>query len=110
MEKALIALGLTETESKVYLALLKRGSSLAGKVTKETGLHRRTVYDTIERLIEKGLASYIVTNNQRYFEAIDPERLMQILKEKESILLSHLPELKGLYKSTKEKKETLFFR
>lgn len=110
MEKALIALGLTETEAKVYIALLKRGNSLAGKITKETGLHRRTVYDTIERLIEKGLVSYIETNNKKHFEAVNPERLVDMLKEKESILLSQLNQLKELYKTTKEKKETLFFR
>ena len=43
--------GLTENESKVYLALVDNGSSLAGRISRLTGLHRRTVYDVTEMLI-----------------------------------------------------------
>ncbi len=110
MEKMLESLGLTFTESKVYLALLRRGSSPVGRLAKETGIHRRTVYDAVERLIEKGMISYITQNNKRFFEAVNPERLLDILKEKEDYLSKNLPELVSLYKSNKDKKETLFFR
>ncbi len=103
-------LGLTEIEVKIYLMLLKRGSSLAGDITRNTGIHRRSVYDAIERLIEKGLVSYIKTNNRKYFEAVNPERFLEILKEKEENLKSILPELNGLRGISKERKETLFFR
>ena len=58
-------LGLTNAEAKIYIALLELGSSQAGKITEKTGIHRRTVYDAIERLIEKGLISYIKQNNNR---------------------------------------------
>ncbi|MBU0962715.1 MAG: hypothetical protein KKD48_02310 [Nanoarchaeota archaeon] len=102
--------GLTEIEIKVYLMLLKEGSSLAGEIVRKTGLHRRSIYDSIERLIEKGLVSYIKTNNRKYFEAVDPSRLLEILKEKEDNLKSIIPELEDFKKIPKEKKETLFFR
>lgn len=110
MEKSLLDFGLTLTETKVYLALLKNGNSLAGKITKETGLHRRTVYDAIERLIEKGLVSYISENNKKHFEAVNPERLFDILKEREESLQSSVLELIKLHNSAKKKNETLFFR
>lgn len=110
MEKLLQDLGLTETESKIYLCLLKKGSSQTGVIAKDTGIHRRTIYDSIERLIEKGLVSYISHNNTKFFEAIDPERLLNILKEKQDKINLILPELKNLHKNTREKKETLFFR
>ena len=45
-------IGLTTNESKVYLALLDLGPSLAGQISRKTGLHRRTVYDTTEGLIK----------------------------------------------------------
>src|SRR3989338_858287 len=109
-EKLLKGIGLTDMEIKVYLALLKEGSSLAGDMTRNTGIHRRSVYDAIERLIEKGLVSYIKTNNRKYFEAVNPERLLEILKEKEDNIKTLLPELKLLKETSKEKKETLFFR
>jgi sugar-specific transcriptional regulator TrmB len=108
--KALESLGLTESESKVYIALLELGSSQAGKITSKTGIHRRTVYDSIERLIEKGLVSSITQNNIKYFEAVDPKQLMDILKEKEDSLKDILPQLNLLHKTSKEKQETTFFR
>jgi HTH-type transcriptional regulator, sugar sensing transcriptional regulator len=59
--------GLTENESKVYLALIDLGPSLAGSISRKTGIHRRTVYDTTEMLIKKGLVGYILKNNRRLF-------------------------------------------
>ena len=83
---------------------------MAGEITKKSGIHRRSVYDAIERLIQKGLVSYLKTNNRKYFEAVNPERLLEILKEKEDNIKTLLPELKLLKETSKEKKETLFFR
>jgi len=103
-------LGLTEAESKVYLALLELGSSQAGKITSKTGIHRRTVYDSIERLIEKGLVSFISQNNIKFFESVDPQQLLEILKEKQDNLKQILPQLDLLHNSSKEKQETTFFR
>ncbi|MBS3155072.1 winged helix-turn-helix transcriptional regulator [Candidatus Woesearchaeota archaeon] len=101
---------LTDIEIKIYLVLLKEGNSLASDISKKTGIHRRTIYDAIERLIEKGLVSYIKTNNRKYFEAVDPARLSEILKEKEENVNKIIPELENLRLIAKEKKETLFFR
>ncbi|MCK4522146.1 MAG: hypothetical protein KAU20_06230 [Nanoarchaeota archaeon] len=109
-ENILEQAGLTKTEAKIYLSLLELGSSLAGEITKKSGIHRRSVYDAIERLIEKGLISYIKTNNRKYFEAVKPERLLDILKEKQENIKSLIPELKLKYKFSKEKQETTFWR
>ena len=102
--------GLTPSEAKIYLSLLEKGSSRAGEISRHTGIHRRSVYDAIERLIQKGLVSYVKTNNRRYYEAADPERLIRLLKEKEDNIKQILPELQLLRKIADEKKEVLFFR
>ena len=78
--------GLTENESKIYLSLVDHGPNLAGRISRLTGLHRRTVYDVTEMLIKKGLIGYILKNNRRYFEASNPNRILEILQEKEDIL------------------------
>jgi len=109
-QKFLEEAGLTPTESKIYLSLLEKGACRAGEITRHTGIHRRSVYDAIERLIEKGLVSYIKTNNRHYFEAVDPERLLELLKERENNIKQILPELQMLRKFSDEKKEVLFFR
>ena len=102
--------GLTNTEAKVYLMLVKAGSSLAGNISRETGIHRRSVYDAVERLIEKGLVSFITTNNRKYFQAENPKRLMDMLKEKENTLSMAMPELSALMRSAPESKETAFYK
>jgi len=108
--KILQDLGLTEAESKVYLALLELGPSLAGQISRKTGLHRRNIYDITERLIKKGLIGYIIKNNRRLFEAVNPSRLKEIIDEKQQSLNEVLPKLNLLYKKTKEKQETNFYK
>ncbi len=103
-------IGLTGSEAKIYLVLLEKGASLAGNISRNTGIHRRSVYDSIERLIQKGLVSYIKQNNRKYFEAADPERLLEILHKKEEDVKDALPQLKMLQQMSDQKKETLFFR
>src|SRR3972149_2204712 len=98
-------MGLGENESRVYLALLKYGPSLAGTISRKTGIHRRNVYDITERMIKKGIIGYILKNNRRFFEAVNPEKFLSILKEKESALLEGLPILNEIYSGSKEKEE-----
>ncbi len=103
-------LGLTKSESKIYLALLELGPSLAGQISRKTGIHRRNVYDITERLIQKGIIGYIIKNNRKLFEPASPSRLKEILDEKQQILNESLPQLNLLYKKTKEKQETNFYK
>ena len=109
-KKFLEEAGLTQIETRIYLVLLEKGSIRAGEITRHTGIHRRNVYDAIERLVEKGLVSYIKTNNRRYFEAAPPERFLELLKEKEDNIRQIMPELQLLGKLSEEKKEVVFFR
>ena len=110
MERVLEKVGLTRNEAKIFLTLLEHGPLLAGIISRKSGIHRRTVYDSLERLIKKGLVSYIVTNNRKYFEAANPERVMQILKEKEESIADIMPKLLVKYKFSKEKQETVFYK
>ncbi|MEK6835189.1 MAG: helix-turn-helix domain-containing protein [Nanoarchaeota archaeon] len=98
-------LGLSEAESKVYLALLETGSTLAGLIIKKTGLHRGTTYQILQRLKEKGLVSSVIKGKKQYFEAVNPERLLDVLKEKEEKLQEILPKLKTRLELNKEKQE-----
>ena len=102
--------GLTENESKVYLSLIDLGPSLAGQISRKTGLHRRTVYDTTEMLIQKGLVGYILKNNRRLFQASSPKRILEIIKEKENLLSPIVESLNQKYNLTKEKEETNFYK
>ncbi|MBW2967206.1 hypothetical protein KY362_01840 [Candidatus Woesearchaeota archaeon] len=94
-EQTLLSLGLEEHEVKTYLALLDLGESTATALSQRTGLGRVHMYQITERLIHKGIASYIIKNNVKFFKAADPETLLKKLQEKEENLKSILPELKA---------------
>jgi sugar-specific transcriptional regulator TrmB len=101
---------LTDNESKIYLALVDLGPSLAGQISGKTGLHRRSVYDAIEMLIKKGLVGYILENNRKLFQAANPNRLLEIVQEKQNLLTPLVSELSEKFTKTKEKEETNFYK
>ncbi len=85
--KELEGFDLTETEAKIYVLLLKLGSVKASDIIKKAQLHRTTVYDVLERLIEKGLASVIIKNDKKYFEATSPKKFLDKINEQRANLL-----------------------
>lgn len=102
--------GLTENEAKIYMTLLEFGPSQAGLISRKSGLHRRVVYDTAEMLIKKGLIGYIKKNNKKLFQASSPNRILEIIKEKENSIRDILPQMLQFYSQTKEKEETNFYK
>lgn len=96
-------LDLTTNEAKVYLELINLGSSLASDVAKKSGLHRRPVYDALDRLIKKGLISYWILSGKKYFQTHSPERLLSVLKDKEAEVKQILPELIANFDRSKTK-------
>ena len=104
---SLVQAGLSEAEAKVYLALLRQGQMTAGVLAKSVGFHRRTVYDVLDRLLEKGLVSKISENNKQVFSAAPPERLKDYFTEKIAIVDEIIPKLTPI--TTKEEKEPVRF-
>src|SRR3989344_594532 len=102
--------GLTQNEAIVYKTLLELGPSLAGQISRKSGLHRRSVYDTTEILIKKGLIGYILKNNRRLFQVSSPKRFLELIKEKEKEIEEIIPEMLSFYEKTKEKEETNFYK
>ena len=108
--KTLQEAGLTNTEAKIYLALLDLGSALAGEITKKSGLNRTIVYYSLEKLIEKGLVSYVTEANRKVFQPVNPKRLMEILQEKEKNIQKIMPELRARFESIKIESEATIYR
>lgn len=113
--KLLEEIGLTKIESQVYIELLKLGSSTAWPLIKKTELHKSTVYNVLERLIEKGLVSFIKEGKKRFFEAAEPLTLMSELEKKEKEvektkeeLNLFIRELQTIKKTTRHKEGEIF--
>jgi sugar-specific transcriptional regulator TrmB len=98
-------LGLTNTEAKVYKSLLYEGSCLASQLIKKLQLHRATVYDVLDRLVEKGLASYIIKNKKKYYTASNPEKFLDIIKERKEQLENEEKEAEKIVKELEKIKE-----
>ena len=86
-------LGLSKNESRTYIALLELGPSVAGKIAKKSKVHRTNVYDSLQKLVDKGLATYFEREERKHFVASDPENLFHLLKEKETRLKQAIPRL-----------------
>lgn len=97
IRQSLQRIGLSNNEATVYLALLKRASSKAGKISKYTQLNRTTTYDVLKRLLDKGLIGYVVKGKVKYFEVVNPKQLKEFIKEKEFEVNKIFPSLEKLY-------------
>lgn len=103
-------IGLSKNESRVYLVLLELGLSTANQISAKSKVYRRNVYDSLEKLIEKGLVSEILYSKRRYFKAVHPSQLKDILKEKEKGIDTIMPDLISKFESIKTSEETHIFK
>jgi len=110
IEKILQNIGMTNNEIKVYLALLKLGSSKVGRISKEAETNRSYTYDALKKLLEKGLVSYTVEGKRKWFKAVDPKRLTAFLQERQDDIEEILPQLEGVYKQTEPESDIKLYR
>jgi len=103
-------IGLNLNEAKIYLALLELGQAQAGDISKKTQINRTTVYDSLERLIQNGLVSFVISANKKVFKPVAPKKLLNQIEEKENVVKEILPELEGLFAQSKEKEETDIYK
>lgn len=73
--------GLHNNDIKVYEALYLIGTSKTGAIIKETGISSSRVYESLRILTEKGLVSYLVKNNVKYYRAELPNQLIDEYKQ-----------------------------
>ena len=89
-------IGLNRAEIKVYLALLEIGVVTTGPLVKKSGIPSSNIYNVLKDLVDKGLVSYKITANKKYFEASDPKRLLDFVKERKDKLDLEEEKLKSL--------------
>lgn len=102
-------IGLTSGEIKVYLALLELGPSSAGATLKKAQIQNSVFHFCVNKLIAKGLVSYIKKGKIKIYRAADPENFLVYLRDKENDLKKILPELKEKQAIIKEKTEVELF-
>lgn len=98
----LLRIGLTQGEAKVYIALSELGSSTVGPIVKKAGIASSNVYDILNRLLEKGIVSYILQHKIKYFQAARPQTLFDFLKKKEDDIQEQKGELAKVIKDIEQ--------
>lgn len=110
IEQVLENIGFTSNEIKVYLTLVKEGSSKAGKVAKLAKIDRSSCYNSLKSLLEKGIISYVLIGNVRWFQATGPRRLLEYIKEQEEGIKDILPKLQDLHRHKKQEGQVRLYK
>lgn len=115
--KLLVKLGLTPGEIKAYMALLVLGASSTGPLAKKSQVSRSKLYSILDKLEKKGLVSHVEKSGVTYFQAVEPAKIKDYIKEKESELKkleeefeNFLPELESYHKHAKETQHVTIYQ
>jgi len=109
-EQVLQKLGLSPNEAKIYETLLSLDSANVSTIAVKSKVHRRNVYDCINKLIEKGLVSELSLENEKHFKAINPNRLISLIKDKEELLMQSLPTMQNKFKKAENKEQAYIYK
>lgn len=73
------SLGLTSSEAKVYETLLEFKTASIGEIASYAKIHRRNVYDVVQRLLNKGLVFQVLPKKNLVYQPVHPEKLRELL-------------------------------
>ncbi len=104
VESALESIGLTKNEIKVYLALLDLGLTTTSAIIKRVGINTSKVYESLDRLLKKGLVSYTIIRNKKNWQAEEPSRIETFLEEEKNKIEQKQKDVKELLPMLKLKK------
>lgn len=102
MKAVLMEIGLSEKEADLYLLAIKHKEITASYVAKISHESRTHAYDTINSLVKRGLLTYVIKNNVKYFKAVNPEKLLDYLREKEAKIKDEEESVKEIIPQLKE--------
>ena len=100
--KDLTAIGFTEYEARVYLALLREGPATGYQVGKKAGIPRSMVYEALGRLHARGAVLKTGDYRGALYRPVPPETLLDRYEEEQSTLLQNLRENLGRLHEARE--------
>jgi len=110
LEKTLKNYGLSEKQAKIYLACLELGSASVQKISQKAGLARSTTYEVLETLKAQGLISTFQKKRVQYFSAEEPQKVINLAKEKANLMEQALPQLRAMYGQAKTQPTVRFYQ
>ena len=106
----LVKLGFSNNESRVYLSLIKLGSSKAGMIAKHAELDRSSTYNALKSLLQKGLVSYVTIGKTKWFQSSSSNNIVNYLSKKLESAKDILPDLEKIRKQNKLRENVTLFK
>lgn len=105
--KTLTDIGLTNGESKTYMALISLGTTTTGPIIKKSGVSASKVYNILDRLILKGLATMVAKDKKKLFSPTNPEELITSIDREQKKLEINKQAAKDILPILKSKIESV---
>ena len=86
LHKELQVVGLGKNEAIVYEALISQSPCKAGVLITKLEIHRNLIYQSLEKLIEKGFVTKVKERGVWTFHLTDPNSLLSAFRRQESVL------------------------
>jgi sugar-specific transcriptional regulator TrmB len=110
MAETLINLGLSETESRVYLAALELGESLHATLAERAGIKRPTLYyEVLPNLMRAGLITETIKGKRKYLVAQDIQPFLEDKKTQLQQAEILVPQLRALLTTASTKPKLLLY-
>jgi len=108
-QETLENLGLSRSESEIYLAALELGESLPKHLAEKANVKRPTLYKLLPGLINKGLLSETFKGKRRYLVAQDPQNYVDARQSELEQIQKLMPELRLLLATASTKPKIIFY-
>jgi sugar-specific transcriptional regulator TrmB len=94
---ALREIGMNEAEIRVYATLIRHRPLGAREIAEKSGLYRPYVYDTLAKLMKKGLVTKVRGAKAHRYRAVHPDRIATIIEERRSRVLEAVDRLRDSF-------------
>lgn len=93
-EKYFEILGLNESETKIFISMLKSGPETVQNIAKNVNFSRMTVYTAIQSLTKHGLVTSVERGKKQFYTAEPAERIIALAENKTSQMQSIIKDIK----------------
>lgn len=104
------ALGFSETQAKVYVAILTLGEPAIGAIERATSLHKQLIYNAAKQLETMGLITIREVRGKKRFSADHPELLEQRVRDQLDIAQTLVPRLHEMANIERAEEKTRMYR
>lgn len=109
--KGLNILGINEREQQIYEVLVELGTASAADLAIASGIKRSTVYLYVDKLKTEGLIVESIRNSKKYFSAVPPKNLHEIVRSRIKqlrVLDQNIDKIKNPVKKSTSKNSTSY--